>query len=170
MMGEIERGRRVGLRGELQFQGAAVQGEFGTDSQRARIAFLAGRRVVVQLQAVLGLRLHRPHPAPESARAAMQMIGALVGGDRVALSVQVEGRAGDAVAEAADQHAEISRIVQIGVQRRQAEHQLGTAARGVQAEAAQQAAVGQQLRAQACAAVQHHALDSGTVGKLAEDR
>ncbi len=81
VVGRIERRRRVTGRLEIQAQPRTLQPVGRAHVQVPRIAFLAIRRAVAERQHARVLHLHRPKPASEAVRAAMQVVAALVGGD-----------------------------------------------------------------------------------------
>ena len=124
MVGGVERRRRVARGLELEQQPVAGHAVARQHLEVARIAFLAGRRAVVQLQHVGPLRLHRPQPAPEPEQPAVQVVAPFVGRQRVGLPVEAVARPADAVGISPDQFAEEGRIVETGARIAKAQHHL----------------------------------------------
>jgi len=93
----------------------------------AGIAFLAVLADVVQFQGWAGFR-HRDFRVPddlvESLDAAVERVGAVVGGERVFPAVERELALGDAVAVATHETAEIGRLLQVFRKRVVAEHHV----------------------------------------------
>ena len=114
---DVDRRRLVGLRVVVDDQRVGVGERVGhRQLQRAGVALvavLAGQREL-QRGAVGALdRRRRPHQLVEALEPAVQRVDAVVGGELVGLAVERERRAADAIAVAADDGAEVRRVLHV---------------------------------------------------------
>src|SRR5690349_13542733 len=111
---------------------------------------------------------HLPDVFPEFPGSAVQGIGRVVGGERVGFSVELEFRAGDAVAEAAHELAHIRSVREILGEVWKSQGQRNPLALDRQRQRLERAAERQDLGLQAVLAAQRVDVDLAALGKPAE--
>jgi hypothetical protein len=166
--------RRPVRRGEIFDAERAVFVEAvpGGGGERARIAHLTVRADVAQGDG--GHRLlrhldHFPQDLVEAPGAAVERIGAVVHGNPVGAAVEGEAAAGDPVRDPPDRGAEVLRVLQIIVDRRMAERDVGQGALPVRREhRLDRGAVGDDPRLDAVRIGKKDRLDRAPVGQPAE--
>ncbi len=172
VVAQVDDGRRIGAGAVFNRQAAiAFERVGGGDRQRAGIALVAVGADVAQGGAIrLGLD-HVPDHLVEATGAAVQAVGAIVGGHAVFASIQREPAAGDAIGEAPDDGAEILRLGQRGLQRRVAQHHVGVLAVAIRHfQRMQRRAQRQYARLHAAAVAQQDGFDLRAVRQRADDR
>ena len=92
---------------------------------------------------------HAPHPLAETQRAAMQVIGALVGGDLVGPAIEIEAAASDAIAEPADERTHVGAIAHVLLEAVEMQDEVAAHAAHRIAETAQDCAIGEHFQLQA---------------------
>src|SRR6185312_17055202 len=111
VVGQVENGVFVGGGGVLDAQGIVGRdGVHHAHRQRARVALFPVGAVVAELERRRGGGgnvARGPQTAVETHVAAMQRVGAVVGGQVVCVAIEREASMGDAVGVAADQGAEV---------------------------------------------------------------
>ena len=126
MPGEADRRRRVGGGFIGERQRVLVDADQRRDVEIARKAVDARRRAMPELHVgvpAAAAAQHLPHVFAEAHLAAVQQVRAVVRGEFVCLAIELERGAGDAVAVAADELAEIRGVFEIGREVGQREHQ-----------------------------------------------
>ena len=129
MPGEADRRRRVGGGLVGQRQRVLVDADHRRDVEVAGKAVDARGRMVPELHVgvlAAARTQHFPHVFAEADVAAVQRVAAIVGGELVSFTVEVERGAGDAIAVTADELSEIGGVFEIGRQVRQRQHQRNT--------------------------------------------
>ena len=135
MLRQVDDGGAIGGGGEVDAQ-AAVEGQGVDDAgvERTGIAVLAVGRSIAHQERRLGrpgVDLTAPDRAREPARAAVQMMAAMVERERVLAAVEREARTRDAVRDPADDAPEVVAVLEVALEPIEAEHHVDTASAAV---------------------------------------
>ncbi len=171
VIGEIDHRCAVRRRGKVEDEAiVVVERVRNRCAQRAGVAFLAIHAHILEAHRTLAIEAPRPVALREAHLAAMQRIGALVGGQTIGHAIKHEARMRDPVAIAPHDDAEVGMAHKIGRQRIEAQHHVLNVATAIRhLELLNQRAPRQQRDAHAMAILQHDRAHRAAIRCVADD-